>query len=67
MYVNIRKLYKYVDKCDDQQQYTDIIESAMVSTIEGLTNNSPLTLGPYVTVKILVQGNKSINFLKYWT
>ena len=67
MYVNIRKLYKYADKCDDQQQYTDIIESAMVSTTEGLTNNSPLKLGPYVTVKIIVQGNKSINFLKYWT
>ena len=29
---NIKKLYKQAGKCDDQQQFKDIIEAAMVST-----------------------------------
>ena len=29
---NIKKIYKQVGKCDDQQQFKDIIEAAMVST-----------------------------------
>ena len=31
---NIKKLYKQAGKCDDQQQFKDIIETAMVSTPE---------------------------------
>ena len=36
------KLYKQYDKCDDQQQFKDILEAAMVSTPEGFTKNSPI-------------------------
>ena len=36
----IRKIYQYDDKCDDQQQFKDIIEAAMVYTPEGFTDNS---------------------------
>ena len=35
-----QKLYKHAGKCDDQQQFKDIIEVAMVSTPEGFTDNS---------------------------
>ena len=38
---NIKKLYKNSGKCDDQQQFKDILEAAMVSTPEGFTNTSP--------------------------
>ena len=31
---NIKKLYKQAGKCDDQQQFKDILEDAMVSTPE---------------------------------
>ena len=37
---NIKKLYQHDGKCDDQQQFKDILEEAMVSTPEGFTNNS---------------------------
>ena len=37
---NINKLYKHAGKCDDQQQFEDILEDAMVSTTEGFTDNS---------------------------
>ena len=40
---NIKKLYKHAGKCDDQQQFKDIPETAMVSTPEGLTKNSPIS------------------------
>ena len=40
---NIKKLYKQAGKCDDQQQFKDILEAAMVSTPEGFTNNSPIS------------------------
>ena len=39
---NIKKVYKQAGKCDDQQQFKDILEAAMVSTPEGFTNNSPI-------------------------
>ena len=39
---NIKKLYKQAGKCDNQQQFKDIFEAAMVSTPEGFTNNSPI-------------------------
>ena len=38
---NIRKLYNHAGKCDYQQQFKDILESTMVSTPKGFTNNSP--------------------------
>ena len=40
---NIKKLYKHADKCDDQQQFKDIIEANMVSTPEGFTNDIPIS------------------------
>ena len=40
---NIKILYKQAGKCDEQQQLKDIIEADMVSTPEGLTNNSPIS------------------------
>ena len=40
---NINKLYKQGGKCDDQKQFKDILEAAMVSTPEGFTNDSPIS------------------------
>ena len=43
-------MYKQAGKCADQQQFKDIIEAAMVSTPEGLTNDSttsPTTSTPF--------------------
>ena len=39
----IKKLYKQSGKCDDQQQFKDILEADMVSTPEGFTDNSPIS------------------------
>ena len=38
---NIKKIYQYADKCDDQKNIKDIIDAAMVSTREGFTYDSP--------------------------
>ena len=38
---NIKKLFKYAGKCDNQQQFKYIIESAMIYTTEVFTDNSP--------------------------
>ena len=38
---NIKNLYKHSGKCDDQQQFKDIIEDTMVYNPEGFDNNSP--------------------------
>ena len=40
---NIRRLYKQAGKYDNQQQFKDIIEAAMVYTPEGFTKNSPIS------------------------
>ena len=37
---NIKKLYKHAGKCDEQQQFKDIIENTMVSTPEVFAGNS---------------------------
>ena len=39
---NIKKLYKQAGKCDDQQQFKDILEAYIVSTPERFTDNSPI-------------------------
>ena len=49
--VNINKSYKSSGTCDDKQQYKSILEAFMVSIPEEITNNSPLSPGPYLTVK----------------
>ena len=46
----IQKLYKNYGKCDDQQQYKEIIEESIVSTIEGFINSVPMSPRQYVTV-----------------
>ena len=38
---NIKKIYQYAGKWDDQQNFKDIIDSAIVSTLEGVTNICP--------------------------
>ena len=48
---NIKKLYKCSEKCDDQKQYKEIIESEMVSTTKVFTDNSSMLPREYVTFK----------------
>ena len=38
---NITKIYQHAGKCDDQQNLRDILDAAMVSTPEGVTDNNP--------------------------
>ena len=38
---NIKNIYQHADKCDDQQNLKDIIDAAILSTPEGVTDNSP--------------------------
>ena len=38
---NIKNIYQRAGKCDDQQNLKDIIDSAILSTPEGVTDNSP--------------------------
>ena len=40
---NIETLYKQAGKCDNQQQFKDILEAAMVSTPEWFTDYSPIS------------------------
>ena len=39
---NIKNLYKQAGKCDNQQQFRDILEVAMTYTPDGFTNNIPI-------------------------
>ena len=38
---NIKKIYQHAGKCDDKQNLKDIIDAAILSTTEGVTDNSP--------------------------
>ena len=38
---NIKKIYQHAGKCDDQQNLKDIIDAAILSTPEGVNDNSP--------------------------
>ena len=38
---NIKNIYQHAGKCDDQQNLKDIIYAAILSTPEGVTDNSP--------------------------
>ena len=38
---NIKIIYQHAGKCDDQQNLKDIIDAAILSTPEGVTDNSP--------------------------
>ena len=48
---NIKKLYKSASKFDYKQNYKAIIETAMVSTSEGIIYNIPLAVGTLVITK----------------
>ena len=47
-----KKLYTYSGKYDDKLQLKAIIEASMVSTPEIFTDNSPMSPGPPMIVKI---------------
>ena len=49
---NINKLYKHSGKCDNQKQFKDILDAAMVSTTEGFNYNSPISPMTSTPVKI---------------
>ena len=36
---NIKKIYQHAGKCDDQQNLKDILDAAIISTPEGVTDN----------------------------
>ena len=38
---NIKNIYQHAGKCDDQQNLKDIIDAAILSTPEGVIENSP--------------------------
>ena len=38
---NIKKIYQYAGKCNDKKNLKDIIDAAIISTPEGVTDNSP--------------------------
>ena len=38
---NIKKIYQHAGKCDDQKNLKDIIDAAILSTPEGVIDNSP--------------------------
>ena len=53
---NIKKLYKQAGKCDYQQKFKDILESAMVSIPEGFTDESPIS--PITSTPVKKQRDK---------
>ena len=38
---NIKKVYQHAGKCDYKKNLKDIIDAAILSTLEGVTDNSP--------------------------
>ena len=38
---NIKNIYQYAGKCDDQQNLKDILDAAILFTPEEFTDNSP--------------------------
>ena len=46
-----QKLCKQADKCDDKQQFKDILEAAKFYTPEGFTKNSPISSMKQTPVK----------------
>ena len=37
---NVKMIYQHAGKCDDQQNLKNILDASMVSTTEGVTDNS---------------------------
>ena len=51
MFGKTKRLYRYDVRCDDQQQYIDIIEAAMVSLTALIPGNSLISMIMCVPVK----------------
>ena len=62
---NIKKIYQHVGKCDDQKNLKDILDAAMVSTPEEVTDDSPSLPMTQTTVKNQVLGNHCVYSLTY--
>ena len=58
----IKKLYKYAGKFDDKHEYKYIIKANIVSTPEGLTENNPMNVGMWVTMKKPSERNPPSHF-----
>ena len=41
MYEQHKKIHQHAGKCDNQQNLKDILDASMVSTPEGVIDNSP--------------------------
>ena len=50
---NIKYIYQHSGKCDDQQNFKDILEADMVSNLEEITDDSPSFPVIKITVKTL--------------
>ena len=48
---NTKKIYQHAGKCDDKQNLKDIIDATILSTPEGVTDNSPNVHMPSTPVK----------------
>ena len=63
---NIKRIYQHAGKCDDQQNLKDIIDAAILSTPEGVTDNSPNVHMTSKPVKNQVLGNHCVYSQIYW-
>ena len=52
---NIKTIYQHAGKCDDQQNLKDILEAAILSNTEGVTDNIP-------NAHMTVEGHWSIHY-----
>ena len=63
---NIKNIYQHAGKCDDQQNLKDIIDAAILSTPEGVIDNSPNVHMTSKPVKNQVLGNQCVYSQTYW-
>ena len=63
---NIKKIYQHSGKCDDQQNLKDIIDAAIISTLEGVTDNSTNVHMSSKPVKNQVLENHCVYSQIYW-
>ena len=64
---NIKKIYQRAGKCDEQQKLKDILDAAMVSTPERVTDTSTNVTMTSTPVKNQVLGNHSVFSPTYLT
>ena len=63
---NIKNIYQNAGKCDDQQNLKDIIDAAILSTPEGVTDNSTYFHMASKPEKKQVLGNHCVYSQIYW-